>query len=45
MKRLNHAYDTLHLAGYYHSTKSSKTIKDGLDEAASIIEVIAPPIA
>ncbi len=37
---LNAAYDSLHLAGYYHGTHSVKTITSGLEDAYQIIEYI-----
>ena len=42
LKLLNAAYDSLHLAGYYHGTTSSKTITGGMDDAKKIIEFIKP---
>jgi phosphomannomutase len=40
LSNLRVAYDTLHLAGYYHGTKSTKIIKTGFEEAFAIIEYI-----
>lgn len=40
LSALRGAYDSLHLAGYYHGTKSVKTIKTGFEEAFAIIEYI-----
>ncbi|OWY21455.1 hypothetical protein C7N43_36885 [Sphingobacteriales bacterium UPWRP_1] len=37
---LNSAYDTLHLAGYYHGTTSYNTIKRGFEDAYKIVEYI-----
>nr|WP_295932633.1 DUF5618 family protein [uncultured Dyadobacter sp.] len=38
---LNEAYDTLHLAGYYHGTPSVKTIKIGLDATQKMLALVA----
>ena len=38
---LNEAYDTLHLAGYYHGTPSVKTIKVGLDATQKMLASVA----
>jgi len=38
---LNEAYDTLHLAGYYHGTPSVRTIKDGLDATQKMLALVA----
>ncbi|MDR6803079.1 hypothetical protein J2Y45_000349 [Dyadobacter sp. BE34] len=38
---LNEAYDTLHLAGYYHGTPSVRTIKDGLDATQKMLAMVA----
>jgi len=35
---VNSAYDTLHLAGYYHGTASVKTIQSGFEDAYAIVE-------
>ncbi|GAB2801606.1 hypothetical protein GCM10027275_54630 [Rhabdobacter roseus] len=37
---LNEAYDTLHLAGYYHGTPSVRTIKEGLDATEKMLSMI-----
>lgn len=37
---LNEAYDTLHLAGYYHGTPSVRTIKEGLDATTKMLAMI-----
>ena len=37
---LNEAYDTLHLAGYYHGTPSVRTIKEGLDATKKMLAMI-----
>lgn len=37
---LNEAYDTLHLAGYYHGTPSVRTIKDGMDATRKMLAMI-----
>ena len=37
---LNEAYDTLHLAGYYHGTPSVKTIKEGLDATRKMLAIL-----
>lgn len=37
---LNSAYATLHLAGYYHGTTSSKVIQSGFNDAYKIVEYI-----
>ena len=37
---LNEAYDTLHLAGYYHGTPSVRTIKEGLDATEKMFSMI-----
>jgi hypothetical protein len=37
---LNEAYDTLHLAGYYHGTPSVRTIKEGLDATQKMLASI-----
>lgn len=38
---LNEAYDTLHLAGYYHGTPSVKTIKIGLEATQKMLALVA----
>lgn len=38
---LNEAYDTLHLAGYYHGTPSVKTIKVGMDATQKMLAMVA----
>lgn len=38
---LNEAYDTLHLAGYYHGAPSVRTIKDGLDATQKMLAMVA----
>lgn len=37
---LNHTYDTLYLAGYYHGTQSVQTVQNGLKSADEINEYI-----
>jgi len=37
---LNEAYDTLHLAGYYHGTPSVRTIKEGLDATRKMLAIL-----
>ena len=37
---LNEAYDTLHLAGYYHGTPSVRTIKDGMDATKKMLAML-----
>ncbi|WP_439582492.1 DUF5618 family protein [Dyadobacter bucti] len=37
---LNEAYDTLHLAGYYHGTPSVRTIKEGLGATTKMLAMI-----
>ncbi|QRR02527.1 DUF5618 family protein [Dyadobacter sandarakinus] len=37
---LNEAYDTLHLAGYYHGTPSVRTIREGLDVTQKMFAMI-----
>lgn len=39
---LNSAYNILHLAGYYDGEKKINVIKEGLDNAISIIEALKP---
>lgn len=38
---LNEAYDTLHLAGYYHGTPSVRTIKEGLEATQKMLALVA----
>ena len=38
---LNEAYDTLHLAGYYHGTPSVRTIKEGMDAAQKMLTMLS----
>lgn len=38
---LNEAYDTLHLAGYYHGTPSVRTIKDGMEATYKMLALIS----
>jgi hypothetical protein len=38
---LNEAYDTLHLAGYYHGTPSVRTIKAGMDATQKMLALVA----
>lgn len=38
---LDAAYDDLHIVGYYHGTRSVKTIQSGLTMAKAIMEYIA----
>ncbi|WP_439557948.1 DUF5618 family protein [Dyadobacter sp.] len=38
---LNEAYDTLHLAGYYHGTPSVRTIREGMDAAYKMLAIIS----
>ncbi|CAG5071607.1 hypothetical protein DYBT9623_03602 [Dyadobacter sp. CECT 9623] len=38
---LNEAYDTLHLAGYYHGTPSVRTIKEGMDAAQKMLAMLS----
>ena len=40
VRLLNDVYDDLHLAGYYHGTRSISTIKTGISKAKQIIEHI-----
>ncbi|MCF0038628.1 DUF5618 family protein [Dyadobacter fanqingshengii] len=37
---LNEAYDTLHLAGYYHGTPSVRTIKEGMDATKKMLAIL-----
>jgi hypothetical protein len=38
---LNEAYDTLHLAGYYHGTPSVRIIKHGMDATQKMLALVA----
>ncbi|SEI85148.1 hypothetical protein SAMN05216327_104223 [Dyadobacter sp. SG02] len=38
---LNEAYDTLHLAGYYHGTPSVRIIKHGMDATQKMLAMVA----
>jgi len=38
---LNEAYDTLHLAGYYHGTPSVRTIKVGMEATQRMLALMA----
>jgi hypothetical protein len=42
MNHLNSAYKILHLSGYYDGVENVKVIKEGFDEACTIIEKIKP---
>ena len=42
LNTLNSAYEILHLFGYYDGIKSVKVVKEGFDDAYSIIKKIKP---
>ena len=41
LAHLNKAYDSLHLAGYYHGTPSVRTIKEGMEVAQKMLAMVA----
>ena len=45
MNNLNVAYKILHLSGYYDGIESVNVIKEGFDEAYTIIEKINPSLS